>query len=172
MSTQPNRPPPILVLCWLIIAVAVVAILAAQAGCSKQAVRTQQLTANSLARAFNTVEPLWIERAEHEAADAALAACTEHDPACRTSAHAAADAVFDRWEPLVHAWDVAVALHEAWQDELTRCARARDTVCTIGTDLGGRFVRAVGLWRCAVRALGHPEYDPLPGAPTCASGGP
>jgi len=140
--------------------------------CTASAVETQAAAADRIARTLNAVEPRWVAESERRATAAARELCSlDAAPCDRAAAHAAADRVLDQWEPVRAAWDSFAAAHDVWRTTLEGCRARRDAVCSPGVDAATAMLRAVGTWRCAVRAVGHPEYDPLPGEPSCADGG-
>lgn len=140
--------------------------------CTASAVETQATAADRVARTLNAVEPRWIAESQRRAIAAARDLCSlDAGPCDRAAAHAAADAVLSRWEPVVVAWDAFAAAHDVWRTTLEGCRARHDTVCSPSVEVATALLRAVGTWRCAVRAVGHPEYDPLPGEPACTDGG-
>ena len=140
--------------------------------CTASAVETQAAAADRIARTLNAVEPRWVGEAQRRAIAAARVACPiDAGPCDRARTRAAADAELDRWEPVVIAWDSVAAAHDVWRVALEGCRTRRDTTCAPGADAAAALLRAAGTWRCAVRAVGHPEYDPMPGEPACSDGG-
>lgn len=160
----------------LILAIAALLVLAspllALVQCSASAVETQATAADRIARTLNAVEPRWIAESQRRAIAAAHDLCSlDAGPCDRARAHAAADAVLSQWEPVVAAWDSFAAAHDVWRVALEACRARHDAVCSPSVEAATTMLRAVGTWRCAVRAVGHAEYDPLPGEPACTDGG-
>ena len=140
--------------------------------CTASAVETQATAADRIARTLNAVEPRWIAESQRRAIAAARDLCSlDAGPCDRAAAHAAADAVLSQWEPVVIAWDSFAASHDVWRTTLETCRARHDATCSPSVEAAASLLRAVGTWRCAVRAVGHAEYDPLPGEPACADGG-
>ena len=140
--------------------------------CTASAVETQATAADRIARTLNAVEPRWIAESQRRAIAAAHDLCSlDAGPCDRARAHAAADAVLSQWEPVVAAWDSFAAAHDVWRVALEGCRARHDAVCPPSVDAATTMLRAVGTWRCAVRTVGHAEYDPLPGEPACTDGG-
>lgn len=140
--------------------------------CTASAVETQATAADRIARTLNAVEPRWIAESQRRAIAAARDLCSiDAGPCDRAAAHAAADAVLSQWEPVVAAWDAFAASHDVWRTTLETCRARHDATCSPSAEAASALLRAVGTWRCAVRAVGHAEYDPLPGEPACADGG-
>lgn len=140
--------------------------------CTASAVETQATAADRIARTLNAVEPRWIAESQRRAIAAAHDLCSlDAGPCDRAAAHAAADAVLSQWEPVVAAWDSFAAAHDVWRTTLEGCRARHDAVCSPSVEAASALLRAVDTWRCAVRAVGHAEYDPLPGEPACADGG-
>ena len=140
--------------------------------CTASAVETQATAADRIARTLNAVEPRWIAESQRRAIAAARDLCSlDAGPCDRAAAHAAADAVLSQWEPVVVAWDSFASAHDVWRTTLETCRARHDAVCSPSVEAAAALLRAVGTWRCAVRAVGHAEYDPLPGEPACADGG-
>lgn len=137
-------------------------------GCTATGVRTQAHTADTIARTLNRVAPVWIDEVERRALEAAMRLCPADAGSCdRDAMVAAADEEFDRYRPVAIAWDTAQVLHGVWRSTLRRCQDRGDDVCRPGEDAALQFVLAAQRWRCAVRALGRADLDPLPGTPTC-----
>lgn len=150
------------------------ALACAVAACSASSVRTQAQIAHTTATALNRVLPVWLAEADAASVRAGRAACDPDAGAprdCRALAYAAQDAERARWRRVAVAWDVAAASHDSWRVTLERCRAAHSDTCAPGLDAAAEYVRAVGTWRCAVRAIGHAEWDPLPGSPSCGDGG-
>lgn len=140
--------------------------------CTASAVETHAAAADRIARTLNAVEPRWIAESQRRAIAAAHDLCSlDAGPCDRARAHAAADAVLSQWEPVVAAWDSFAAAHDVWRVALEGCRARHDAVCSPSVEAATTMLRAVGTWRCAVRAVGHAEYDPLPGEPACTDGG-
>lgn len=150
-------------------------VLAACDACSASAVQVQSRAADTTARALNGVLPVWLAEADRAAERAGLAACDLDAGAdratCRAAALAAYDAARVRWRSVAVAWDATAAAHDAWRVTLEGCRASHATTCMPGLDAAARYLATATAWRCAVRAVGHAEWDPLPGAPACSDGG-
>ena len=123
--------------------------------------------AEASARIGNRAEPLWLAayRAEGRAAVARAGA----EPKARL---AALRPVTDRWRTVAVAWETLVHAHGAWATRVDACRGVDGGItagaqCTALPALEGDFLRELGAWRCAVRALHRPDVDPFPGAATC-----
>lgn len=145
------------------------------AACSAASVRTQSQVAHTTATTLNRVLPVWLSEADAAAMAAGLAACDLDAGAdrstCRALAHVAYDAERARWRTVAVAWDATAAAHDSWRVTLERCRAERTDTCAPGLDAAAQYLSTVTAWRCAVRAVGHAEWDPLPGEPACADGG-
>jgi hypothetical protein len=142
--------------------------LLALAGCGATPVRQQSAVADAMARAFNRARPLLITAYEADGRAAIDAAC------CDRAAMVAALAAHDRrWALTRLAFESARIAHDAWRLELEACRRATDggTCPPRVAALAARFATALAEARCAVRAVGRAELDPLPGEPACATDG-
>lgn len=150
-------------------------VLSACDACSASGVRVQSQAADTTARALNGVLPVWLAEADRAAERAGLAACDLDAGAdratCRAAALAAYDATRVRWRSVAVAWDATAAAHDAWRVTLDGCRASHADTCSPGIDAAARYLATVTAWRCAVRAVGHAEWDPLPGAPACTDGG-
>lgn len=155
----------------------ILCVLAACDACSASSVETQAVAADRIARALNTAAPVALDEADHAAQSAALdaaRACMADIDAgtdCRARAHAVYDDTRAAWRRVFVAWDALGAAHATWRAELTRCRAAHAATCTPGVDAAAGLVRTSTAWRCALRAVGRADLDPLPGAVTCSDGG-
>jgi hypothetical protein len=144
-------------------------------GCPKNATEGQARALDVEARLLNAGKPLWLAEFERTGQDAirrAIEACGG-DAACRAREGGAA---FDRhtraWDAVALSWEGTKARHDAWRDEVERCRAASDPVCAVTLERGARaFVAQALEFRCALRALGRADLDPLAGlgalAPRC-----
>lgn len=145
--------------------------------CTASAVETQAVAADRVARALNTAAPVALDEADRAAQSAALdaaRACMADIDAgtdCRARAHAVYDDTRAAWRRVFVAWDAVGAAHATWRAELTRCRAAHAATCTPGVDAAAGLLRTSTAWRCALRAVGRADLDPLPGALTCSDGG-
>lgn len=154
----------------LLLAATLGAGVGALSGCPSTAVQRQTVLANASARAFNAALPVVVAEQEHAGQAAIRGAC------CQRPAMEAALAAHERaWSPVVAAWELAKVAHDAWRLELEACRRAPDGgACGPGLDRSAAFfVVTLTNARCAVRAVGRADLDPIPGALTCpgADGG-
>jgi hypothetical protein len=145
------------------------------AGCPKNATEGQARALDVQARLLNGGKPLWIAEFERTGQDAirrAIEPCGT-DAACRAREGGAA---FDRhtraWDVVALAWEGTKAKHDAWTAEVERCRAVGDPVCSVTLERGAQaFVAQALQFRCALRALGRADLDPLSGlgslAPRC-----
>jgi hypothetical protein len=150
----PPKPPPAPVLMALL-AIALVS-------CGPSPTQTQSDLDNVLAIAATRGEAAWLGVYRAEGRAAADAAGSDTDARL-----AAVHVVRDRWlhvreayEALAHAQGVDATLVEACEADPTHCDAS-----ALG---GAALIGAVLAYRCAVRAVGHPELDFAPGVPACA----
>lgn len=151
--------------------VAPVLIAAALHGCSAGAVQVQSEGLEVVNLAGNRIEPLWIAEYRREGRAALAAACpvangTTPSAACGATRLAAERAVTAKWAHVRDAWEALHAVDDAYATQLDACRAVDAGVCTIS--IPAAFPAAVTVYRCAIRAAGHPEADLVPGpAPEC-----
>lgn len=137
-------------------------------GCSGTEVRRQAMSADVIARAFNSVgEPTLVAAYESACRGEIDHVCREA-PCDRALMEGALAACDRHWQPAMLAYEATRALHSAWRLTLMRCQVADAGSCTI--DLardGAAFMQSATRFRCAIRALGRADLDPIPGAVTC-----
>lgn len=134
--------------------------------CGGDSLRTQARSLEVSARLFNAGMPLWIRAYEQEGRSSIDAACGARGPAeCPRSVGEQALAIHSRrWSVVAVAWESTRVTHDAWRAEVQRCRRlaANDATCNFSVpQLAGRFLATAMQWRCAVRAVGRADLDPL-----------
>jgi hypothetical protein len=134
-------------------------------GCGATAIQREATVANVSAQSFNAALPVVVQAYETDARAAIDRAC------CDRSAMEAARARVQRaWQPVRLAWEATRVAHDAWRVELERCRALADASSCSPTlpGLFANFEARLNDARCAVRALGRADLDPLPGLPNCS----
>jgi len=141
--------------------------------CSSTQVQRESRAADAIARAFNGVVRPTLVDAFETACRAEIERVCPAPPCSRVLMQGVLRDCDNHWQPVFASYEAARAAHDAWRLTLIRCQDAGDAgSCSLDLERDGRaVVAAVTSYRCAVRALGRPELDPLPGTVTCARDG-
>jgi hypothetical protein len=128
--------------------------------CSGTQVQQEMRGADNLALTANRGEPVWIEAMRLDAAHAADAVCTNvADEACVRQRLDATHAVIDRWVHVRDQWEIARVAHDAFAGCLETASDGG--VCPDPEARQAALGAAFLLFRCELRAVWHPEKDPL-----------
>jgi len=141
------------------------------ASCSVSSLAIQSRTADTLGRTVNAAGGELLAEYRREQNAALDRYCPSTAQCDGVAARGAVDAVRASWRPVVVAHDALRSLHDRWATAIERCARTNGdrTACT--PDVGRVVEQVLGGvrdLRCALRAGGHAELDPIPGDPGCA----
>jgi hypothetical protein len=144
--------------------------------CSGSAVDTQSRVVSGIGIAANAGEPRWIAAYRAEgiaAADHACPAANLPAQSCVDARVAAGRVVTEHWSHVRDAWEINAHAQGAYADALDACAALDAGTCPALTAAAAALDGTIGAFRCAVRAIGHPEVDPLPPpAPLCGTSSP
>jgi hypothetical protein len=138
-------------------------------GCGPTAVQQQATIAHLTAETWNEVGKPTLLAAYRE--DQRQLVDRHCPPGCSaaaaTEARQAVASLRARWGPVWDSLETARADHDAWRAELEFCRRrpeGEQTLCLPRVEaLMLHFVQRVGVYRCQLRAVGHPELDPFDG---------
>ena len=162
----------------VVVLFAVTAVGIAGVRCTSSGLAAQAAAANTIAEALNHAAPVVLDTAEREALDAGRAAaarCMSLDAGvgCRGEAHAAYHDARAKWRAVAVAWDAVAVAHDEWRHAILRCRADLDagTDCPAAAAAASAVANVVTPWRCALRAVGRADMDPIPGAPVCRDGG-
>lgn len=133
--------------------------------CSATQIDIQMRAADAIGISANKAEKLWIQAFRDEMRRAADAA----SPTDVTLRLAAVHAVEARWQPVNAAWESARAAHDAYSGCLEAAHIADGGACPDSAALQHALEESIYAFRCALRAVGHPELDPLGREMACSA---
>lgn len=143
------------------------------AGCSASALSIQARTADTIARSVNAASAEVLAEYRREQNDALDRHCPSAERCDGPAARVAVDAVRAAWRPVMVAHESLRSLHSSWAAAIEGCARqTQRAACT--PDVGrvvSQVIDGARDLRCALRAAGHADLDPIPGDPGCARDG-